>query len=163
MMVRLNYRFTTPVDVWARYIGRSVDRPLDREFWRTQPETVIGVTPYGSPPKTFTYSETLDLDPGDHYVDCATSGYAEEVPDTFWYVELWVNGEYLGKEICGRDRIVRFSFTVGAPLPWWEQPVPVLGVPLWVLLTLCGGVAGIVVVSAVVAEQERRRATSARR
>jgi len=121
MEVRIDYYFWSDVDTWVRLFGRSIDEPLNHDWYVTQPDNTIGEAA-----RSFSYSETVDLPEGEHYVECRTSGYAEEYPEYRWRVKVTVNGLDVGEDTCGRDKAARFAFQVEeAPADSWWLPVGV--------------------------------------
>ena len=68
--VKIRYEVVETNDTWVRYIGRAIDQDLPPFFWQKK-GYVIGIDGTG-----WAYEETVDLDPGDHYVIVGTSSDA---------------------------------------------------------------------------------------
>lgn len=135
-------------DYYYRYHGLGIDQDLDEEFWKTQPHKVIGVTP----PQPFTYETTVDLAPGEHKAEYATSGY---VPDYAWHAKIYVNDKLVAEGDVGRlkENHLIAKFVVEAPPtppippapPWLEQVY--FGLPLWAWIALT--ITGTAIISGV--------------
>jgi hypothetical protein len=137
--VKIRVESTPTTDTWWRYHGLAVDQPLNEDFWISQPEKVIGV----SPPQPFTYEAELDLAPGKHTVEYATSGY---VPDYAWHAKIYVNDKLVAEGDVGRakENHLKAEFTVEGPtMPSME----------WMLI-LIAGVAGAILLGGIIAYNE---------
>lgn len=145
-MVKVTIRVVSwpTTDVWARYHGLGVDQELDETFWNTQPHKIIGVTR----PERFEYTTQVDLAPGEHTVEYATSGY---VPDYAWHAIIYVNEQKVAEGDVGRfkQHHLRAKFTV--------SPGGVAGaVPWWIIAAI--GVAVVGAIAGVAYYAKRRRA-----
>ena len=112
MTVKIKIEAWPTTDVYYRYHGLAVDQELNEDFWRSQPHKVIGVTP----PQPVVFEKTLDLAPGEHTLEYATSGY---VPDYAWHAKIYVDGKLAAEGDVGRykQHHLKAKFTVGAPPP----------------------------------------------
>lgn len=85
--VDIHVRAWSDVDYYARYHALSIDEPLDRFFWETQPAKIIGVSPFGM--ARFEYGTTVELEPGEHTIIYGNSS----IETMSWKAELYINGE----------------------------------------------------------------------
>ena len=112
--IRIESEPTT--DRYARFHGKSIDEPLKNDWPTSQPEKNITMT--SEPEKIKVHEETVDLKPGKHYVEYATSGY---VPNYAWHAKIIVNDRVAGEGDVGRHTHLRVNFLVGL---LWAWPVP---------------------------------------
>lgn len=119
--IRIESKATT--DRYGRYHGKSIDEPLNNDWWRSQPEKNIGVSA-GS----FVHEETVDLDLGRHYVEYAASGY---VPNYAWHAKIYINDKLVGEGDVGRHTHLKVNFLVGLTRAW---PIPSPLLPMRVYL-----------------------------
>jgi hypothetical protein len=143
--VRIRVEAWPTTDVWCRYFGLAVDESLNEDFWRSQPDKVIGVWC-----EAFAWEGTFDLAPGDHTVELACSGY---VPDYAWHAKIYVEGKLVAEGDVGRQRehhlVGRFTVSP-APSP---SPTPS---PIQVSLLLVVAVAALLGVVMGLALARRR-------
>jgi len=109
-------------DPYVRSHAKGIDQPLDDSgrWQETQPDKFLGFAA-----GFFTHEQTVDLPPGEHYVEYACSGY---VPDYAWHAKIYVNGELKAEGDVGRKTHLKAAFTVGVP------PKPPVAVPAAVLI-----------------------------
>ena len=127
--VTISIEASTTKDPYARYHGKAVDQTLDTDFWITQREKIIGISPVNA--KRFTHQQTLDLPPGNHTVEYGNSS----MPGYEWTAKITVNGKTVAEGEVTRFKHIKGTFTIGAP------PAPTI--PSWLPLAVIGGVIGI--------------------
>lgn len=111
--VRIRIESKRTTDVFWRFHGKSIDEPLNNDWWKSQPEKNIGVAR-----APFVHEETVDLEPGRHYVEYAASG---SVPEYAWHAKIYVNERLVGEGDVGRRTHLKVTFLVGLVLAW---PIP---------------------------------------
>jgi len=98
--VKIRIEAHSPTDRYWRFHGLSIDEPLDEEFWRTQPDKIIGVT---SRPAVFIWEEEFDLPAGRHTIFYGNSAYIE--PARYkWFAKMYVNDNLVAEGEVGRER-----------------------------------------------------------
>ena len=122
MEVEIKVVAWSDVDTWARFHGLAIDQPLNADFWRSQPEKIVGLTPRWNP--RFTYTKTVDLEPGKHYV---IYGNSTTLEDGVWIAEIYINNKLMGrKDDIYRGNFLRVDFEVGGPVEWGEYIIPIV-------------------------------------
>jgi len=95
----------------SRYHGVTIDKGLNRDFYRSQPDTVIQITA-----QAFTHIYTHILSVGTHTVEYGNSGYCEELEGygrLNWGARILIDEIPLIENECiGRDKHLKASFTV---------------------------------------------------
>ncbi len=108
---------TTETDPYVRYHGKAIDELLDTNFWRTQPNKIIKTTRTG-----FTHTQTVDLTEKSHYVVYGNSAES----DYMWHAKLFINNELIAEGDVDRYHPLRADFTITAPTPPVELPLPAI-------------------------------------
>jgi len=109
----------TNVDPWFRYHGLAIDQPLNSDFWRSQPEKIVGVTA-----RYFTFTRTVDLESGKHYV---IYGNSTTLKDGVWIAEIYINDKLVGrKNDIYRGNFLKVEFEVGKPPEYGEYVAPAI-------------------------------------
>lgn len=75
-------------DPYPRYVGLSIDEPLEKGFYNTQPEKIIGIA-FGK----FKWEKEVELSPGRHTVQTGVSSWA----DYKWDTILKANGKVVAQ------------------------------------------------------------------
>jgi len=149
VQVKIRIEATSVNDPYARYHGKDIDNPLDETFWNTEPDKIIGTTR-----NTFSHEQTVDLAPGDHYVEYGNSGNA----GYYWNGVIYVNDQKVAEGPVDRRRHIRGSFKVEGAPPTPPPPIPIPQIPLeWLIF---GGIAGAIVIAGIasyVATRERAK------
>jgi len=127
MEVEIKVVAWSDVDIWDRYHGLAIDQPLNADFWKSQPEKIAGRTWMRK--TRFTYTKTVDLEPGKHYVIYGNSA----TEDMVWIAEIYINNKLMGrKDDIYRGNFLRVDFNVGAPggpggpVEWGEYIIPIV-------------------------------------
>ena len=94
---------TTESDPYARYHGMTVNQSLDSIFWSTQPGAVFKTSSAG-----FTYTKTVNLAEGSHYVLYGNSA-AASYP---WHTKIYAGGTLIAEGDVVRGSHLRGDFTV---------------------------------------------------
>ena len=81
--------------------GKAIDQVLDKNFWETQPEKVIGVS--GS---TLHHEEEVDLKFGRHIIEYGVSAGV-------WTATITIDGKTIGVADVTKDKHLRVRFFVG--------------------------------------------------
>jgi len=115
MEIKIKIESKATTDTYVRFQGKSIDEPLNDDWWLSQPNKNIGIAA-GS----FTHEQTVDLKQGRHYIEYAASGY---VPNYAWHAKIYVNDKLIGEGDVGRDTHLRVDFLVGL---LWAWPMPSL-------------------------------------
>ena len=71
----------SPTDTEPRYFGISCDEPLAKDFWVSQPHTVVGLYR-----QSVSFGRTYSLPQGTHYFEVNTSAPS----DAGWYAKVYV-------------------------------------------------------------------------
>jgi hypothetical protein len=71
----------SPTDTEARYFGISVDEPLAKDFWVSQPQNTVGLYR-----QSVSFGRTYSLPAGTHYFEINTSAPS----DAGWYAKVYV-------------------------------------------------------------------------
>ena len=109
--VRIRIEADPVNDPWWRYHGKDIDDPLDKCFWETEPDKVIGTTRSWEP---FRHSQTVDLPPGEHYVEYGNSADA----GYYWKARIYINDELKAEGNVDRHNHLKATFRVEeAPPP----------------------------------------------
>jgi hypothetical protein len=112
-MVTVTIRIeATSSDPYARYHGLAVDSTLNEDFWVSQPEKVIGVSPEKA--YAFTWEGKVDLSVGSHRCEYGNSAYVKILPYP-WHTKIFVEGSKVAEGDVGRDQHLIANFNVAAP------------------------------------------------
>lgn len=94
-------------DTYSRSHGLAVDRDLPENWWLLSGyQFLVTASP-------FTYTTTVYLLPGDHFVEYAASGY---VPNYAWHAKIYINDVLIAEGDVGRNSVnhLRGYFNT-----WW--------------------------------------------
>lgn len=125
---------TSTVDQYARYHGKTINQPLNSDFWITQKEAIIRTVRGG-----ITHTQTLEMENGSHYIIYSNSA-AEGYPH---HARININGEQVAEGEITRHNQLRADFSVGVPPT--PPPSPALA---FMFLPLAVGV-GLVIVGRI--------------
>lgn len=147
MQVKILIRANPTAIKYPRYHGLSIDEPLDRQFWETQPDKIVTISSRAW--YEFFYR---DLPEGEHYLIYGNSEYSS-ASGVMWSTNIAVNDSLLAEEIpVDIYNPLRVNFYVGEPPPppkkfnWW-----------WLLLMLTAVIEGIVYSQSERKEEENWR------
>ena len=106
---------TSTTDPYVRYHGKTIDQPLNSDFWTIQKEAIISTVRGG-----ITHTQKLELENGSHYVIYSNSA-AEGYPHN---ARIIINGELVAEGDITRRNQLKADFSVGIPptLP----PLPII-------------------------------------
>ena len=100
-------------DRWARHHRVAIDQHLAstgaEAFWLTGPFKVASAT--------FTFEETVNFTPGEHFVEYANSAFCRVHSQTnttlAWEGKIWINDELKAEGCVGRGSNLIATFRVG--------------------------------------------------
>lgn len=94
-------------DYYSRSHGLAVDKDLPEGWWNLQGYQFLVTS------QSFTYTRTVYILPGSHFVEYAASGY---VPNYAWHAKIYINDVFIIEGDVGRVSAnhLRASFTT-----WW--------------------------------------------
>ena len=143
--VRIRIEADPVNDPWWRYHGKDIDDPLDKCFWETEPDKVIGTTRSWEP---FRHSQTVDLPPGEHYVEYGNSADA----GYYWKARIYINDELKAEGNVDRHNHLKATFRVEEAPPPPAPPAPpgVPTIPAIPIEWIIAGIAGITVLAGIV-------------
>ena len=105
-------------DMYYRYHGKTIDKELSSNFWRTQREAVIGIAA-----RSFRHTQKVELDPGRHYVV-----YGISTSVGYWDATIRANGVVIGEGRIRRGQWLKAEFLV-TPFPPYIIPIKPPGPP----------------------------------
>jgi hypothetical protein len=126
----------TSKDPYPRYHGFALDSDLNEDFWISQPENVIGVTPKET--YVFTWEKEFDLSPGLHRCTYGNSAYVKVLPYP-WHTKILIDGKQVAEGDVGRDQFLTAQFTV-------EEAPPPVTIPEWLPIAVVLGVTALIFV-----------------
>ncbi len=131
-MVKVEIKIETiSNDPYTRYHGKTVNEPLDPNFWETQPDKIIGTSR-----SRFTHTQTVEIAEGSHYVIYGNSS----IIDYPWHAKIFVNGTLITEGNVYRGHPLRAEFIIGTP------PTPTPPAESW-LPAIVSAIAGAVLLT----------------
>jgi len=103
--VSINIQAYPTTDIYPRSQGLAVDTPLPNPWWPPYQSGYEFETASGS----FSYTTTVTLNHGSHYVQYAASGY---IPNYAWHGKIYINGVLTAEGDVARDQPLQANFSV---------------------------------------------------
>lgn len=105
-------------DAYFRSHGMAVDETLDKQFWSSQSNLVIGTAG-----KSFSYEVSLELEPGRHTIEYGVSAWVGT-----WDATIHVNDTVAAQGITDVNSHLVASFVVGPMGKAFPLKIPVLNI-----------------------------------
>lgn len=129
----------TDNDPYIRYLGKAIDQILNRNFWDTQPENIVGLIYQRK-----IHEQTVDLPAGSHSVAVGVSAW----DPYYWHVKVYINGRLKDEgDVSVGKGYLTVDFTVEEEVPptpppspgfWesledWQKVAIIIGIPASIL------------------------------
>lgn len=103
---------------YYRAHGLMLDGTLDKSFWATQPDSVIGKTA-----KIFHYETSFELELGRHTIEYGVSEFVGQ-----WSAKIYINDRLMAQGVTDVDSHLIGTFVIGPMGKAFPLKIPILNI-----------------------------------